>query len=164
LSALDQSVRLNDRVAEAAYLFGICLREKGRSADAVKAQERAVALSPALLAAREELADLYSMLDRRSEQPEQLQVLAGLDRDQPERQVAVGLAHARARHWDAAVLTLSSALERMPDDPTLYRALGQVWLDSAQARSDRVDLSKAREALERVASSPAATSEVLALA
>jgi tetratricopeptide (TPR) repeat protein len=164
LTALEQTVRLDDKLADASYLLGICLREKARTADAVKALERAVALSPALIPARDELSDLYGALERRADQLEQLQVLAGLDRDRPERHVAVGLAHARAKHWDAAVLTLSAALERMPDDPVLYRALGQVWLDSAQARNnDRVDLSKAREALERVASSPGATSEVLSL-
>ena len=47
-------------------------------------------------------------------------MLAGLDRDHVERQVAVGLAHARAGHWDLAVLTLGSALERKPDEPQIY--------------------------------------------
>src|SRR5262249_40107160 len=162
LSALDQAVRLDDRMADAQYLLGICLRDKHRTADAVKAFERAVALSPALIPAREELADLYGQLDRRSDQLDQLQLLAGLDRARVERRVAVGLAHARARRFDAAVLTLGSALERAQDDPALYRAIGEVWLESSQARNnDRVDLSKAREALERVASSPGATSEVM---
>jgi Flp pilus assembly protein TadD len=54
-------------------------------------------------------------------------------------------------------------LEHSPDEPLVYRALGQVWLDRAQAHNDRVFLSKALEALTRVASGPAATSEVLTL-
>ena len=62
-------------------------------------------------------------------------MLAGLDRDHVERQVAVGLAHARAGHWDLAVLTLGSALERSPNEPLIYRALGQVWLE--RPRDDR---------------------------
>ena len=70
-----------------------------------------------MIPAREELADLYGALGRRADELEQLQVLAGLDRDRVERQVAVGLAHARAGHWDLAVLTLGSALERHPDQP-----------------------------------------------
>ena len=90
-------------------------------------------------------------------------MIAGLDRDHVERQVAVGLAHARAGHADLAVLTLGNALERTPDQPLIYGALGQVWLDIAQARNDGVALSKALEALARVASSNAATSEVLTL-
>ncbi|MFI5179461.1 MAG: tetratricopeptide repeat protein [Vicinamibacterales bacterium] len=163
LAALKQSVHLNPDLADAYYLLGVCLREKQRTAEAIEALEKAVSLSPALVPAREELADIFGRVGRRADELEQLQLLAGLDRDRTARQVAVGLAHARARHWDSAVLTLSSALERTPDDPVLYRALGQVWLESAQARSDRVDLSKAREALERIASGPGATSEVLTL-
>jgi len=88
--------------------------------------------------------------------------------------VAIGLAHARAartasaaarvRHEDLAVLTLSAALDRSPDDPIVYRALGQVWLEIATGRQDRVALNKAREALGRVAATPsAATSETLTL-
>jgi tetratricopeptide (TPR) repeat protein len=164
LAALDQTVRVDDRMADAYCLMGVCFREKGRAADALRALQKAVALSPALIPAREELADIFAALDRRSDHLEQLQLLASLDRDHPERPVAVALAHARSRPWDAAVVTLTAALERMPDDPTLYAALGQVWLESAQARGDNVDLSKAREALERVASTPAATSEMLVLA
>lgn len=163
LAALEQAIRLDERMADAFYLQGMCLREKGRTAEALKALERAVALSPALVPAREELADIFSALDRRADQIEQLQLLASLDRDHVARAVAIALAHARSHRWDTAVVTLSGALERAPNDPLLYRALGQVWLDSAVARNDRVDLGKAREALDRVASSPAATSEMLML-
>jgi tetratricopeptide (TPR) repeat protein len=103
-----------------------------------------------------------------------LQLLAGLDREHIERQVAIGLAHARAartlsgaaryRHEDLAVLTLSGALDRDADDPLVYRALGQVWLDIAIARQDRVALNKAREALAKVVGMPsAATSDALTL-
>jgi tetratricopeptide (TPR) repeat protein len=163
LAALNQVVRLDDRLPDAHHLRGVCLREKRRTAEAVVAFETAVALSPGLIPAREELADLYATANRRDEELEQLQVLAGLDRDHVERQVAIGLAHARAGHSDLAVLTLGRALERWPDEPLLYRTLGQVWLDIAQSRGDRVALSKAREALERVASSPNASSEILVL-
>jgi tetratricopeptide (TPR) repeat protein len=163
LTALDQVLRLEDRTADAYYLLGVCLRDKHRTAEAVKAFDQAVALSPALIPAREELADIYGESGRRTDQLEQLQLLAGLDRERIARHVALGLAHARARHWDTAVLTLGAALERAQDDTLLYRALGQVWLESAAARDDRVDLSKAREALERVASSAGATCEGLML-
>src|SRR5205814_5073763 len=54
-----------------------------------------------------------------------------------------------------------SALERHPSQPEIYRALGQVWLE--RPRDDRAFLSKAREALERAATSAAATSETLVL-
>jgi tetratricopeptide (TPR) repeat protein len=175
LAALDATLRLSGRLAEAYYLRGLCLRDQHRVADAQQALARAVALSPGSVPAREELADLYASLARRVDELEQLQVLAALDRDRPERQVAVGLAHARwsadpqepasrrAEHADLAVLTLSSALERAPDHPLVYGALGRVWLDIAQARNDLVALNKALEALELIGSTSDATSETLTL-
>lgn len=161
ITALKDTLRLDDRLADAHYLLGVCLREQHKVPEALTSLERAVALAPGMVPAREELADIYGSLDRHAEELEQLQVIAGLDRDRVGRQVAIGLAHARAGHWDLAVLTLSGALERSPNEPEIYRALGKVWLE--RPRDDRAFLSKAREALERVASSPAATSEMLTL-
>jgi len=161
ITALKESLRLDDTVADAHYLLGLCLREQHRLPEAMKAFEKALALAPGLIPAREELADLYGALDRHTEELEQLQMIAGLDRDHVARQVAIGLAHARAGHWDLAVLTLGGALERSPNEPEIYRALGRVWLE--RPRDDRAFLSKAREELERVASSPPATSETLTL-
>ena len=160
---------------DAHYLRGLCLRDQRQLTAARHALERAVALSPGSIPAREELAELYASLGRRGDELEQLQVIAGLDRDRLESQIAVGLAHARwsadpqetpsrrAGHEDLAVLTLGSALERNPDQPLVYAALGRVWLDIAQARDDGVALNKALEALERAGSTSAATSETLTL-
>lgn len=161
MAALAEAVRLDERMADAHYLMGMCLRDKGRHAEALSAIERAVALEPGLIPAREELADLYATADRRGDQLEQLQVLAALDRDRVARQLAVAMAHARSGHWDSAVLTLGNALERNPSDPEIYRALGQVWLE--RPRDDAAFLGKARDALQRAASSPDATSQALTL-
>ncbi|MCC7418025.1 MAG: tetratricopeptide repeat protein [Acidobacteria bacterium] len=163
LAAIERAIALNGARADAYYLRGLCLRDRRRAAEAVEALEQAVARAPGLIAAREELADLYGELGRRVDELEQLQVIAGLDKDHVERQVAVAIAHAQAGHPDLAVLTLGNALERTPDQPLIYGALGRVWLGIALARDDRVALSKALEALERIASSPGATSETLAL-
>jgi tetratricopeptide (TPR) repeat protein len=175
LSALDAVLRLDDRSTDAHYLRGLCLRDQRQLTEARHALERAVALSPGSIPAREELAELYASLGRRGDELEQLQVIAGLDRDRLESQIAVGLAHARwsadpqqppsrrAGHEDLAVLTLGSALERTPDQPLVYAALGRVWLDIAQTRNDGIALSKALEALERAGSASAATSETLTL-
>jgi tetratricopeptide (TPR) repeat protein len=162
-AAIEQTLRLNDGMADAYYLLGLVMRDWRRGDEARQAFERAVALAPAMIPAREELADLYGMMGRRLDELDQLQVIAGLDKERVERQVAVGLAHARAGNPDLAVLTLGNALERTPDQPLIYGALGRVWLDIAQARNDRVALIKALEALERIASSPGATSETLTL-
>jgi tetratricopeptide (TPR) repeat protein len=163
LASVNQALRLDPKLADGHYLTGLYYREKGRPAQAIAAFEKAIAISPGSIAAREQLADVYGSLDRRSDELEQLQLLAGLDRTHVERQIAVALAHARSRRWELAVGTLASALERSPDHPAIYTALGRVWLDSAQARDDSVDVSKAREALERVIAHPAATSETLSL-
>ena len=87
---------------------------------------------------------------------------AGLDREHVERQ-GRSVGRTRAGHADLAVLTLGNVLERTPDQPSIYGALGRVWLDIAQARNDRAALGKALEALEHVASSPESTSEMLTL-
>lgn len=163
ISTLNQTLRLGDQMVDAQYLLGMSLRGAGRRPEALQAFERAIQLSPGLIAAREELADLYGSSRRHDDELEQLQVLAALDRDRAERHVAVGLAQARAGHADLAVLTLGSVLERAPNQPLIYRALGQVWLEIAQARDDVVALRKALEALGRAATSPGATSDILTL-
>jgi tetratricopeptide (TPR) repeat protein len=147
--------------AAAHYLLGLCLREQGRTGEAARAFERTVALSPGMMPAREELSDAYAALGRGADEIEQLQAMAALDRAHVERQLAVSLAHARAGHGELAVLTLGNAIERAPNEPMLYGALGRVWLEMAETRADA--LSKALEALERAAASDNATSEVLTL-
>jgi tetratricopeptide (TPR) repeat protein len=161
LTTVTQAVRLDERSADAQYLLALCLRAKGRTIDALRVLEHTVALAPGMIPAREELADLYAGQGRRADELEQLQMLQGLDGSRVERPIAVAMAHARAGHWDLAVLTLGGALERHPDDPMIYRALGQVWLE--RPRDDRAFLSKAHEALERAAATPGAGSDVLTL-
>jgi tetratricopeptide (TPR) repeat protein len=163
LTAVNQAIRLSDNAADAYFLLGLCLRDRRRVADAQQALAKAVALSPGFIPAREELADLYRDLGRHADELEQLQVLAVLDRERVERQVAVGLAHARAGQPDLAILTLGNALERTPHEPVIYEALGEVWLETAEAQNDPADLAKALEALSHAAASDTATSRTLTL-
>lgn len=161
IEAITRVLAQRDADADAHYLLGLCLREQGRTGEAARAFERTVALAPGMIPAREELSDAYAALGRGADQIEQLQAMAALDRTRIERQLAVSLAHARAGHGELAVLTLGNALERTPNQPVLYGALGRVWLDMSDTRVDA--LSKALEALERAAASDSATSEVLTL-
>jgi tetratricopeptide (TPR) repeat protein len=164
LIAARQAIRLDDRMADAYYVLGLALRDKRRSAEAQQAFEKATSLAPDLVAAHEELAELHAAAGRRADELTQLQAIAGLDRDHVERQIAVALAHARAGSADLAITTLSRAIERAPDQPVIYAALGRVWLDVALTRKDHPEaLGKALEALARAASTSAATSEVLTL-
>jgi tetratricopeptide (TPR) repeat protein len=153
----------NEMTAESYYLLGLCLRDSHRTTDAQRAFERAVSLSPALAAAREELADLYAAQNKRADELDQLQVLASFDHDHVERQLALALAQARAGRTESAVATLSTALDRAPDDLRVYEALGRVWLQNAEARDDRLALRKALEALDRIGTDPRVTSAALTL-
>ncbi len=169
-AAIQQALLMDQAHAEAFYLLGLCLIDSSRPSEAVAAFEKAVALSPGLIPAREELAALYATLNKRTDELEELQTIAGLDRTRPERQVELGLAQARHGQSELAVLTLGQALERSPGQHLVYSALGRVWLDIAVSRSEtlpplerRVALGKAVEALERVVPAADASSEVMTL-
>jgi tetratricopeptide (TPR) repeat protein len=162
---LTRASAANEMTAESYYLLGLCLRDARQLSEAQRAFERAVMLSPALGAAREELADVYASQGKRAYELVQLQVLVGLDPDQDhvERQLAVALAEARAGRTESAVATLGTALDRTPDSPRVYETLGRVWLQNAEARDDRFALKKALEALDRIGTDPRASSDALTL-
>ena len=145
---LTKAVALDDRSAEAHYLLGLCQRDAQKPAEALASLSKAVALAPTMLQAREELADLYEKLGRPDESIAQHEALRALDPSAP-RDVTLGLAYAAAGQNDRAILTLRHAAERHPQHRYTYVALGKVWLETAQARSDHVDLAKAVEALEK---------------
>jgi len=163
VTALRRAVALNDRMTEAIYLLGVCLRDQQQAQEAEQMLERAVALSPAMAPAREALASLYLSLGRHRDEIAQLEALAALEPTRPERQVALGLAYARAGNPDEAVVTLRRVTERYPERASVYVALGRVWLETAEARQDRVALGKALRALEGVAREGSASSEALTL-
>ena len=147
IDALHRAIALDERFAEAYYLLGLCQRDAQHPDAARAALERAIELQPTLLHAREELADLDGALGRPDRRLAQLDALAAIDPG-PSRAVTLGLAYARAGQTEHAVLTLGRAAERYPEHPYAYVALGRVWLEVAQARNDRIALSKAIEALE----------------
>jgi tetratricopeptide (TPR) repeat protein len=150
IAALNKAIAIDDRFAEAYYLLGLCYRDtqrRDRRDDSLRALATAVKLAPAMVHAREELADLYGQLGRTDERIAQLEALLVFDPG-PSRQVALGLAYWRDGHFDRAVTTLGHAAERYPDNAYAYVALGRVWLEKAQPHADRVDLSKALGALQ----------------
>ena len=159
---LRQAVALDPEFVEAHYVLGLCLRQQDRLDEAQVALATAVELSPGFLEAREVLAAVHRAQGERREELRQLDALAALDRTDPERHVARGLAYARSGQTDMAVLALGRAAEEHPDQPQVYSALGRVWLEIAETRADRVALSKAIEALLSVPTATA-SSETLAL-
>ncbi len=160
IGVIQQALALDDRLAPAHYLLGLCYRDTQKPRQAMLAFQAAVRLSPALLAAREELADVYTRLGRLDAAIAQLDELADLDPG-PARHVALGLACARAGQFDRAVATLAGASERYPDDASPYAALGRVWLEKAQP-PDRMDVQKAVGALQTAVRTEE-SSEVLTL-
>jgi tetratricopeptide (TPR) repeat protein len=144
---LHASLALDDKSAEANYLLGLCERDAQHPDLARKALERSIELQPAMLHAREELADLYGALGRSDSRLDQLEALSYLD-PRSTREITLGLAYAKAGQLERAVLTLGHAASRYPDQPYAYVALGRVWLELAQTRHDRVALNKAIEALQ----------------
>jgi tetratricopeptide (TPR) repeat protein len=127
--------------------MGLCLQEGQRQRDALAAFERAVTLNPALLQGREELAEEYGRLGRPDDQITQLVALLAHEPG-PSREVALGLAYATAGDHSSAVEALSRTARRYPAYRYAYVALGRVWLEQAETRSDRVALGKALEALQ----------------
>jgi tetratricopeptide (TPR) repeat protein len=151
IAALKKAVDLDARFAEAYYLLALCQREAQKPADALASLRKAIDLAPAMLQAREERADLFRHLGRSDESLGELEVLRALD-PTAARDVDLGLAYSAAGQTDRAVLTLRHAAERHPGHAYTFVALGRVWLETAQARSDRVDLGKAIEALAHAVS------------
>lgn len=161
LEPLQRAVAIDKGMAEAHFLLGLCLRDLKRAAPARASLETAARLSPGLTAPREALAALFTSTGDNARALDQLEALAALDPWQPDRFVALGLAHARSRRFDAAVLALSRAVERFPDAPQVYAALGKVWLDAAEVREDTQALRNAIEALSTAASHGDVTSAAL---
>jgi tetratricopeptide (TPR) repeat protein len=163
ISALQQAIRLNPNFHEAHYVLGLCLKDREELADARAAFERASAIAPAFIPAREELAELHRLQQQPRAEIEQLDAIYALDPNKPERLIAVGRAHLRAGNRDLAVMTLGRAAENFKEYPGVYTALGQVWLEAAEDRGEPSDLRKALEALQPVAMQLTASSETLGM-
>jgi tetratricopeptide (TPR) repeat protein len=163
VSALEQAIKLDPALAAAHYVLGLCLKDREQLPEARAAFERAIKASPAFIPPREELAELYRLQGRMAQEIDQLAALAALDPTKAERQIALGQAYLRGGQHDLAVTMLGRAAERFPEHPGVYTALGQVWLEAAEDRGDTIDLRKALEALETVATQSSASSEALGL-
>ncbi len=163
VEALRQALALDPALGEAYYVLGLVERDQHELPAARASLEKSVRLSPASqTASREALAEVYGLEGDYTKSINQLEALAALEPSRADRLVAVGLAQARAGRADAAVTTLSRAVERFPEAPQTYAALGHVWLMTARTRGDRVALKKAVEALQQAAGRSDATSDTFA--
>ena len=164
MDALGAALKIDEGSAQAHYLMGLCLDTLKKPEQAKVSLHRAVELSPALLDAREKLADLHRQTDHADDEIIQLEGLRTLDPGSPSRHVSLGLALAEAGQLDRSVAILAATAERFPTDSYTFVALGRVWLEAAQTgRDDPVLLQKAVEALERGVSGDASSEALMLL-
>ena len=149
-------------MAEAHYLLGLVLRDSRQPLESLAALEQAVRLAPDLVAAREELADLYRELGREDDQSAQLQALAGIERD-ADRYLALARAQLARGLYDAALEALTDARQTTANDSRIALATGRVHLSRVESTGDRDALPLAMSELERALGGTARRSEGLAL-
>jgi len=163
MAPIQQALAIDPAMGDAYYVLGLAQRDLDQLAAARRSLEEASRRSPAgQTSAREALAAVYLQDGDYGKAIDQLEALAALEPGNVDRAVAVGLAQARAGRDDGAVTTLSRAVDRFPDAPQVYAALGHVWLVGAERRGDRVALNKAVEALRQSAQRSDATSDTFA--
>jgi tetratricopeptide (TPR) repeat protein len=148
--------------AEAHYLLALVARDTQAAERALASLQHAVRLAPTMIAAREELADLYRALGQRDNELRELSALAALD-DQVERRVAVALAEARAGRATAALDSLEAAAVPGSPDSRVLLATGRVLLGEAERTHDPRTVARALSALEAALGGTARRSEGLAL-
>ena len=163
LAPLERLVAKHDTFGEAHYLLGLARRDTGQPSEAaIAALEHAIRVAPGLLAAREELADLYRATGQRVQELRQLQALAAAD-SQPARLLAIALAQADADQYDGALGTVSEVLNRTPADSRAHITLARVLLARAERTPDRASVARAVAALESALAGTARRGESTAL-
>jgi tetratricopeptide (TPR) repeat protein len=159
---LRTAIGRNDSIGQTHYLLGLVYRDMGNVDGALASLERAVRVAPSLIAAHEELADLYRSRGRLVDEMRQLEALATLD-PRVDRIVAIGLAQARQAQFDQALATLALVAAQTPVNPRVQLALARVCLARAERSHDRPTVSRALDILRRTRGDAAEGSEGLAL-
>src|SRR5258708_1581475 len=131
IEAFSGAIPLKDDSMLGYLKRGQTYRRRGEFVAAIRDLRRASDIDPAATRPLEELGDAYL-----ADTPHRYAAA-------PERFQAYGKLGNRA---PPALAKL--AFERCPDQRSAYVALGRVWVEIAQARGDRLALSKAIEALE----------------
>ena len=144
---------------EAHYLLGLVRRDTNNIDGAIASLETAVRLAPEMVAAREELADLYRQLGRSIDEMRHLQALAR-DDSRPERRIAMAMAETRREQYVMALDTLKDA---PLTDPRVQLAVARVHLAQAERTLEPSAIARAREVLEQALAGTAPRSEGLAL-
>jgi tetratricopeptide (TPR) repeat protein len=113
--AARRALAIDDTLAEAHYLFGLVAHDLQNRREAIAALEQAVRLRPALVAARQELANLYREDGRIDDEATQLRALVAHD-GQLDRHLILAMAQMRTGQHAAALDTLATAEAAAPGD------------------------------------------------
>jgi tetratricopeptide (TPR) repeat protein len=151
VDAANKAIAIDRRFTEAYYLLGLAERDARRADQADAAFRRALTINPSFTAAREELASLDGTRGRRRDSIEQLEAIAALEPDRPDRLIDVALAYAHNGRVDSAVATLARAADRYPGSADVYLVLARVWLDVAEEGDDPAAVQKALAAVRAAA-------------
>ena len=161
IDPLRRAVTLRDTFGEAHYLLGLALRDTQDIPGAIAALEHALHVTPSLTAAREELADLYRVKNRRGDEMVQLQALATRD-PRVERDINIALAQARSGDYDVAIATLLHRADATTN-ADIELSLGRVYLAEAERRDDQAAIVKATDVVQRALRTTTSRNEALAL-
>jgi tetratricopeptide (TPR) repeat protein len=159
---LRRLVARNDSLAEAHYLLALVYRDTQEVDAAMNSLEQAIRIAPGLVAAREELADLYRLRGRFGDEMDQLRALAGGD-DPVGHRVTIALVEARRDQFASAIGMLGQAAVDAPNDSRVQLALGRIYLQRAERAGDAASVQRALDVLERALGGTAPRSEGLAL-
>jgi tetratricopeptide (TPR) repeat protein len=160
IDPVKKAIALDRQFAEAYYLLGLCEREARHTEQAAAALNRALSINPSFIAAREELASVEAARGRRRDSIEQLEAVAALEAERPDRLIDVAIAYARTGRLDPAVLTLARAADRYPKAASVYLTLARIWLDVAEQEDDAGAAAKADAALREAAAREAQAVEL----
>jgi tetratricopeptide (TPR) repeat protein len=162
LDPLKRALARDPSLAEAHYLIGLVYRDAQNAEAAAISLQQAIRLAPSLLAAREELADLYREAGRTQDEREQLEILAAIDPG-VQRALALALMHIRDDRLEEALAVLAEAAPDTPSDSRVDLATGRALIARAEHTGDRGAARRALTALESALGGTAARSEGLAL-
>jgi tetratricopeptide (TPR) repeat protein len=156
------AVARDDSMVGAHHLLGLVYRDSQNPAQAVASLQRAIRLAPTLVAAREELADLYHALDRPEDEMAQRAALAAHASD-VQRALAIALVDIRGGRLIAADSRLAAADAAFPNDSRIALAFARLHLAQFALTGDANLLRRARTRVETALTGTARRSEGLAL-
>lgn len=161
--AADAAARLEPERSDTHYLRGLALAGAGRTGDARRAFERAVALDAGTVAPRLALAALHESARRPQEALALREAVAALAPETPGPILGLADAYVRTGQVQQADAALARAESRHPDNRVILLARARLLVDRADRNADTASLRRALQMLAAPAAQRDASGEMLAL-